>query len=160
MRETTESKGKTGNVGNIQNSDAYRTLKVEPKDTDRQFTSNNQYYGIGDSAAEKQMLYDDKYNATINEVKDILLKERRPTKTSVKLFNEIDNTNVQFNKIECDQANNRQTPNHSNVMNQIPSVNTIQVTKDRAIYNNDNRINPEILSPLNNNPYSQPLNVF
>ena len=160
MRETTESKGKTGNVGNIQNSDAYRTLKVEPKDTDRQFTSNNQYYGIGDSAAEKQMLYDDKYNATINEVKDILLKERRPTKTSVKLFNEIDNTNVQFNKIECDQANNRQTPNYSNVMNQIPSVNTIQVTKDRAIYNNDNRINPEILSPLNNNPYSQPLNVF
>ena len=50
----------------------------------KQYTSDKDYYGIGESAADKQMLYDDKYNATINEVKEILLKERKPTKTKCK----------------------------------------------------------------------------
>ena len=50
MRETTESKGKTGNVGNIQSADAYKSIDVNAKETDRQFTSDNQYFGVGDSA--------------------------------------------------------------------------------------------------------------
>lgn len=164
MRETTESKGKTGNVGNIQNSDAYKNIKVDMRTTDRQLTSNNQYYGVGDSAAEKQMLYDDKYNATINEVKDILLRERKPTKTSVKLYNELDNTNLNPNKskLECDQHNIRQTGNLGGVMNEIPTTDRINITKDRTVYRNDvsDRISPDILSAFNNNPYSQPLNSF
>jgi hypothetical protein len=160
MKETTESKGKTGNVGNIQGADAYKSIKVEMKDTDRQYTTDNQYYGVGDSVNTKQMLYDDKYNATINEVRDILLKERKPTKTSVKLFNQIDNMNVNHRKMECDQLNQRSTPNYGRIVNQIPNETIINNTRDRAIYKNDNRINPEILDPLKNNPYAKPLNVF
>ena len=34
------------------------------------------------------------------------------------------------------------------------------LTHDKFTYNNDNRINPDILSPLKNNPYAKPLNVF
>ena len=164
MRETTESKGKTGNVGNIQNSDAYKNIKVDMRTTDRQLTSDNQYYGVGNNVADKQMLYDDKYNATINEVRDILLKERKPTKTSVKLYNEIDNTHLNPNKSksECDQRNTRQTGNLGRIMNEIPTTERLNVTKDRAVYKNDisNRISPEILNAFNNNPYSQPLNAF
>ena len=160
MKETTESKGKTGNVGNIQGADAYKSIKVEMKDTDRQYTSDNQYYGVGESANTKQMLYDDKYNATINEVRDILLRERKPTKTSVKLFNQIDNMNVNHKKMECDQLNQRNTPNYGRIINEIPNENIINNTRERSIYKNDNRINPEILDPLKNNPYAKPLNVF
>ena len=164
MRETTESKGKTGNVGNVQNSDAYKNIKVDMRTTDRQLTSDNQYYGVGDSAADKQMLYDDKYNATINEVRDILLKERKPTKTSVKLYNEIDHTHLNPNKskLECDQHNTRQTGNLGRVMNEIPTTDRINITKDKPVYRNDasDRISPDILAAFNNNPYSQPLNSF
>jgi|TARA_B110000259_G_scaffold184338_1_gene231202 hypothetical protein len=164
MKETTESKGKTGNVGNLQNSDAYKNIKVDMKTTDRQITSDNQYYGVGGSAADKQMLYDDKYNATINEVRDILLKERKPTKTSVKLYNEIDNTHLNPNKskLECDQHNTRQTGNLGRVMNEIPDRDRINVTKDRTVYKNDasDRISPGLLDAFNSNPYSQPLNSF
>jgi hypothetical protein len=160
MKETTESKGKTGNVGNIQSSDAYKSIDVNAKDTDRQFTSDNQYFGVGESANDKQMLYSDKYNATINEVKDILLKERKPTKTSVKLFNQVDNMNVNHKKMECDQVNQRDTPNYGRITNQIPNSRHLNHTRDRFTYKNDSRINPEILSPLNNNPYAKPLNVF
>jgi len=164
MRETTESKGKTGNVGNIQNSDAYKNIKVDMRTTDRQLTSDNQYYGIGNNAADKQMLYDDKYNATINEVRDILLKERKPTKTSVKLYNEIDHTHLNPNKskLECDQRNTRETGNLGGIMNEIPTTERLNITKDRRVYKNDvsNRISPDILDAINNNPYSQPLNSF
>lgn len=160
MRETTESKGKTGNVGNVQSGDAYKSIEVNAKDTDRQFTSDNQYFGVGESANDKQMLYSDKYNATINEVKDLLLKERKPTKTSVKLFNQVDNMNVNHKKMECDQVNQRNTPNYGRINNQIPDSRNLNHTRDRFTYKNDNRINPEILSPLNNNPYAKPLNVF
>jgi hypothetical protein len=160
MRETTENSKRDGNIGNLQSSDAYKSINVNAKDTGRQLTSNNQYYGVGDSANDKPMLYTDKYNATINEVKEMLLKERRPTKTSVKVFNQVDNMNLNHKKIECDQANMRTTQNYGRIINQIPSTNNITNTKDRFIYNNDNRINPDILSPLKNNPYSKPLNVF
>ena len=115
---------------------------------------------VGDSANEKQMLYSDKYNATINEVKDILLKERKPTKTSVKLFNQVDNMNVNHKKLECDQLNQRNTPNYGRITNNIPNMERLNNTRDRFTYKNDSRINPEILAPLNNNPYSKPLNVF
>jgi hypothetical protein len=119
---------------------------------------------VGGSAADKQMLYDDKYNATINEVRDILLKERKPTKTSVKLYNEIDNTHLNPNKskLECDQHNTRQTGNLGRVMNEIPDRDRINVTKDRTVYKNDasDRISPGLLDAFNSNPYSQPLNSF
>lgn len=160
MKETTESKGKTGNVGNIQGADAYKSIDVQVKDTDRQYTSDNQYYGVGDSANQKQMLYSDKYNATINEVKDLLLKERKPTKTSVKLFNQVDNMNVNHKKLECDQLNQRNTPNFGRITNEIPNTHIINNTKERFVYKNDNRINPDILTPLKNNPYAKPLDVF
>ena len=155
IRETTESKGKTGNVGNLQQSDAYKTVKVDAKDTNKQFTSDNDYYGISGNSAEKQMLYDDKYNATINEVKEILLKERKPTKTSVKVFNQIENMNVTHKKIEQDQITTRENLNYNNIVHEIPSVNRINVTKDKNQYTNDYRFNSNMISQLQTNPYAK-----
>ena len=161
MKETTEDNDRDGNVGNVQGADAYKTTNTEAKDTDRQFTSNNQYYGIGDSATEKEMSYDDMYNATIDEVKDILFKNRKPTKTSVKLYNEIDNMNVNHKNMECKDISERDTNNYGRIASEIPSMNTEgDLTHNKYTYNNDNRINPDILSPLKNNPYAKPLNVF
>ena len=68
--------------------------------------------------------------------------------------------NVNHKKLECDQLNQRNTPNYSRITNDIPNLSSINNTKDRFVYKNDNRINPDILTPLNNNPYSKPLNVF
>lgn len=159
IRETTESKGKTGNVGNLQQGDAYKYIKVDAKDTNKQYTSDKDYYGIGESAADKQMLYDDKYNATINEVKEILLKERKPTKTSVKVFNQIDNMNLLHKKVECDQKQTRENLNYNNVHIETPTIDRMQVTKDKTVYKNDYRFEPNILSQLDTNPYARSINT-
>ena len=98
MKQTTHVNDYAG-VASDNMGAGYLTNPQNIPNTHRQFTSDNQYYGVGDSANEKQMLYSDKYNATINEVRDILLKERKPTKTSVKLFNQVDNMNVNHKKI-------------------------------------------------------------
>ena len=161
MKETTEDNDRDGNVGNVQGADAYRTTNTEAKETDRQFTSDNQYYGIGESDVKKEMSYDDMYNATIDEVKDILFKNRKPTKTSVKIYNEIDNMNVNHKNMACNDISERETYNYGRISNTIPTKETEgQLTHDKFTYNNDNRINPDILSPLKNNPYAKPLNVF
>lgn len=161
MRETTEDAKRYGNMGNIQSADAYKSIDVQMKDTDRQYTSDNQYYGGGDSSNKKQMLYSDKYNATINEVRDILLKERKPTKTSVKIFNQIDNMNINYKKLESDHRATRDTLNYGRIVNEIPSIENMNNNiKTKPVYRNDNRNSPDILSSLKSNPYAKPLNVF
>lgn len=159
LRQATERDSRLGHVG-YQKGDAYKTIKVEAPVTDRALTSNNQYYGIGDSKDEKQMSYDDKYNATINEVRDLLFKNRKPTKTSVKLYNEIDNMNVNHKKLESDAVIERDNMNYGRITNEIPTTNVVNLTNDRNEYKNDYRFNPEILTPLKNNPYNRPLDVF
>ena len=159
MRQTTESKGRNGNIGN-QKADAYKVADIKAKETDRQFTSDNQYYGIGDSKDEAETSRKDTDNADINQTKEILFKNRKPTKTGVKLYNEIDNTNITHKKLDSETIPSRQTHNFGNIRNEIPSTNNIQLTHNRNIYENENRINPNILSPLKNNPYCKPLNVF
>ncbi len=106
------------------------------------------------------MSYDDKYNATINEVRDLLFKNRKPTKTSVKLYNEIDNMNVNHKKLESDAVIERDNMNYGRITNEIPTTNVVNLTNDRNQYKNDYRFNSEILSPLKNNPYNRPLDVF
>jgi hypothetical protein len=159
LRQATEKDSRLGHVG-YQNADAYKTVKVEAPVTDRALTSDNEYYGVGDSKDEKQMSYDDKYNATINEVRDILFKNRKPTKTGVKVYNEIDNMNVNHKKLESDNVIQRDNMNYGRITNEIPTTNVMNITQDRNQYKNDYRFNPEIMAPLKNNPYNRPLNVF
>ena len=159
LRQSTENKTRKGNVG-YQGADAYKFIKVVPKDTDRQFTSDIQYYGVGDSKDDKEMSRENMENADINETRDILLKNRKPTKTSVKLFNEIDNTNITHKNLDKDSIAERSTHNYGKIINTISTTNNINLTKDKFIYKNLDRINPEILSARNTNPYAKPLNVF
>ena len=159
LRQSTEKDSRLGHVG-YQNADAYKIVKTEAPVTDRALTSDNQYYGISDSKDEKQMSYDDKYNATINEVRDILFKNRKPTKEGKKVFNEIENMNVNHKKLESDRVIQRDNMNYSNITNEIPVKNNINLTQNKNQYKNDYRFNPEIMSPLKNNPYNRPLNVF
>jgi len=159
LRQSTEKDSRLGHIG-FQNSDAYKNVKVEAPVTDRELTSDNQYYGIGNSKNEKEMSYSDKYNATINEVRDILFKNRKPTKSSVKVFNEIDNMNVNHKKIENDNVIQRENNNYDKITNEIYEKNNINITQNRNQYKNDYRYNSEIISSLKKNPYNTPLNVF
>lgn len=159
LRQATEKDSRLGHIGN-QKADAYKFVKVEAPITDRALTSDNEYYGVGDSKDEKQMSYDDKYNATINEVRELLLKNRKPTKTSVKVFNEIDNMNVNHKKLESDRVIQRDNMNYGRITNEIPTTNLINTTQNRNQYKNDYRYNPEIIGQLKNNPYNRPINIF
>ena len=159
LRQATEKDSRLGHVG-FQSSDAYKVVKTEAPVTDRALTSDNQYYGVGDSKDEKQMSYDDKYNATINEVRDILFKNRKPTKEGKKVFNEIDNMNVNHKKLESDNVIQRDNMNYGRITNEIYTKSNINTTQDRNEYKNDYHFDPEILAPLKNNPYNKSIGAF
>tara|TARA_B110000259_G_scaffold187915_1_gene243984 strand:- start:5 stop:1648 length:1644 start_codon:yes stop_codon:yes gene_type:complete len=159
LRQATEKDSRLGHVG-FQSADAYKVVKTEAPVTDRALTSDNQYYGVGDSKDEKQMSYDDKYNATINEVRDILFKNRKPTKEGKKVFNEIDNMNVNHKKLESDNVIQRDNMNYGRITNEIYTKSNINTTQDRNEYKNDYHFNPEILAPLKNNPYNKSISAF
>tara|TARA_B100000780_G_scaffold238_1_gene198 strand:+ start:163 stop:1806 length:1644 start_codon:yes stop_codon:yes gene_type:complete len=159
LRQATEKDSRLGHVG-FQSADAYKVVKTEAPVTDRALTSDNQYYGVGDSKDEKQMSYDDKYNATINEVRDILFKNRKPTKEGKKVFNEIDNMNVNHKKLESDNVIQRDNMNYGRITNEIYTKSNINTTQDRNEYKNDYHFDPEILAPLKNNPYNKSISAF
>lgn len=163
---TEEGQRQFGNVagGVHQKGDGYDNTVFDAKDTDRALQAyDSAYTGTAQSANDKPMSYADKKNAVINDVKEVLLVNRKPTKTSVKLYNEIDFTNLNHKKLECDYANYRQTQafNHSQGYDrQTPNTQQVNLTSQKEEYRQLNRINPEILSPLGRNPYAKPLNVF
>jgi hypothetical protein len=166
VKQTTEEAERVyGNIAGsaLQKGDGYDNTEYDAGETNRGLqTSDSAYAGTATSASNKPMSYSDKKNMVVNDVKEILLKGRKPTLTGVKVYNEIDNTNLTHKKIECDQHNYRQTPsfNTSGMETETPQQSQKNLTTHRNDYRELNRINPDILSPLGSNPYAKPLNVF
>ena len=147
-------------VATRQNADAYKTTKYEAKSTQKQFVSDNDYYGTASSAYEKKQMskeYID--NAVIRDRKEQTLHGREPTKTGVKVAVNGDMVNLDVKKPECDFLTQRETMNADRqTRSAIPTLEQINFTKDRKLANNPNdRLDPSLLKPLKENPYTQSL---
>ena len=140
--------------------EGYITNEYDAKDTQKQFLSDIEYFGIADSAEEnKQMSYDDMYNATITERKETTLFGREPTQTGKKVFNDCINV-AEPKKRECDTRAERLQNNRDRIYNEPVHIDDDTITKSKRTYDveMDTRLDPILLTAFKDNPYTHPLN--
>lgn len=137
----------------------YLVNKYKAKNTHKQFTSDYEYKGTAKHSTPNSMSYADKYNARTNPNKEEVSKGRNPTKSGVKMAIGKDRFNHQTRKIEGDIINIRE-PSSERVYEIGPQKNGCGLTRAKDKLSEDvnrERINPDNLKPLRENPYAKPL---
>jgi hypothetical protein len=149
-------------IADKEGGDGYKVANVDMKTTHKQFTSDHEYFGQAeDTQAKRPTSYEDIYNATISEVKELLLQGREPTSTNVKLNQGKEAIRVESRKILCDPIAARESPNAGPLtggsivgVEQAPNM-----TRQRQVYMMDDRVDANILTSLSTNPFVISKNV-
>jgi hypothetical protein len=137
----------------------YLASNYKAKNTHKQFLSDYEYKGHAAGSVERAMSYSDKYNARLNPNKEEISKGRAPTQNSVKLAAGQDHVNISHRKLESDQINIRE-PAENKVYDAPPQKNSCGLTTIKDKLPEDvqrERIDPDLLNPFKNNPYTQSL---
>ena len=137
----------------------YLTNPKNAPNTNKQFTSDIEYTGVADSINDKPKSYNKYYCATLNETKEKVSIGRVPTKNSVKMPVGQSDLNVEVKKLQSDVFNIRDNY-RDKTYNLIGNIHENSVTKDKIQLSNNiilDRVNPDILSAFNNNPYTKSL---
>jgi hypothetical protein len=164
IKETNIHDTRVGNINRavLENGDAYTVTEYDAKPTNKQFLSDNEYTGIASSANDKPMSYSDIYNASLNQVKEELIKGRSPTNTSVKLNIGEEDINMEIRKIEADELNPHEG-NKNKLYQNIPTNIPCNITTDKVSLSNqinDDRLDGTLLDAFKNNPFTQSLNSY
>jgi hypothetical protein len=145
-------------VARNEKGEGYLTNEYDAKDTQKQFLSDIEYFGVADSTDKKQTSYEDMYNASITENKEVTLFGREPTQTGRKVFNDSVNM-APPRKQQCDNRSARAQNNSDKVYNAIPSFDAETLTRTRKNFDieQDSRLDISLLDAFRDNPYTQPL---
>lgn len=134
----------------------YQTNEYDARNTQKQFLSDNDYFGTAASATDKkQTIYDTMYNAHITPNKEVTLVGRDPTQTGAKDFvGKEGYDNLVHHKMEADYKSARETPNVDRLYNEIPSINDLDPTKMKKMYEqpSNQRLDINILKSTLDNP--------
>ena len=161
VKQTTLDDSRNGFVG----SSITRVPKERLKDTARatkKQTTNFEYNGNAGSYLPGSMATDKFYRADLNPNKEIIAQGRAPTTENTKLTNGMDTLNVDIKKIENDYFNHR-INNADKVYQVIPTDDTCEYTQEKDTLDNvklADRLDPEMLDPFKQNPYTQSLASF
>lgn len=163
IRETTEDNRYLGGVGNgqLQSGKAYMTSNFEAKNTNRQFTSDNDYTGNAIANSKKTRSYNDAYNARTNENKEKVSKGRRPMGGGPRLGHQ--EINVEVKKMDEDRVNQYSAmPGGTigNIYNPNAISSMTQTSERNYLPQNDTRLDTDILDALKRNPLAQSLNSW
>ena len=120
--------------------------------TNKQFTSDNEYTGAAEGM-DKQMSYEDIYNATFNEIKEDVAKGRVPTAVGAKEFADSKSVNMQMCKTERKETRN----SNSVTINLGSNQNSCGITRFKPTYKEDDRNSADLVTAFKNNPYTQSL---
>lgn len=147
-----------------QGGDGYTVVQDAsvPRLTQKETITDNEYYGgIGDQTTHKQMSYDDAYNATFDELKEELevMAGREPTQSSVKVATGMEDIVMQTRKLECDN-DTRSVGNADHVVNVPLDSHLLTLTKGRHEYEEDDRLDIDILDAFKDNELTQPLDSY
>jgi hypothetical protein len=155
-KQTTSNNDYTG-IANKEDSNGYISSNFDAKTTNKETTSNNEYIGTigGDN---KPMSYDDIYNATFNEIKEVISEGRIPSNEGPKNSVNSDDITLQINK---NQYTDDRTPNFTNINSVLPTKDMINLTQenDNSLINEimeqqKNRNDGTILKQLDDNKYN------
>jgi ribosomal protein L21E len=146
IRETTEDSKYIGGVGNVhtQSGKGYMTTNVEAKNTNRQFTSDNDYT--------------DAYNARTNENKERVAKGRCPMGGGPRLGHQ--EINIEVKKMDEDRVNQYAVMKTSTIGNTFnPGAHSLMtVTSERNYLPQDDiRLDADLLEAYKRNPLTHSL---
>jgi hypothetical protein len=133
----------------------------EPENTTKDTTLFD-YTGIGGGYYKGEMDKLSYQNAETNPTKEIISQGREPTLNNVKLSNGMDMVNMEINKLDHDYKNHRLN-SVEKVYQNIPEENNGDLTSMKDRLNDESiasRIDPKLLNPFKNNPYTQSLESF
>ena len=161
VKQTTLDSDRNGFVGSSITTVPEERLQDSVRATKKQ-TTNYEYNGNAGSYLPGSMSNDQFYRADLNPNKEIISQGREPTPVNTKLSNGVDILNVDIKKIENDYFNPR-INNLDKVYQEIPTDNTCEYTQDKDTLDNvklSDRLDPNMLDPFRENPYTQSLASF
>jgi len=158
MKETTIAETQ-GNIDRLEGMGDYVNDYVA-RNTQKQFISDNDYYGVSASSYNKKEVSKEAINnAIISESKEVTLFNREPTKEGKKVANGGECISLAHKKMECDITAARATGNADRIIGQLtPDITQLNITKDKTFYQvPDERLDPSLLNAFHDNPYTQSL---
>ena len=161
VKQTTLDTDRNGFVGSSITTVPEERLQDTVRTTKKQ-TTNFEYNGNAGSYLQGSMSNDQFYRADLNPTKEIISQGREPTPVNTKLTNGMDTMNVDIKKIESDYFNPR-INNLDKVYQEIPTDNTCEYTQEKDTLDNvklSDRLDPNMLDPFKDNPYTQSLASF
>ena len=163
IKETNIDNNREGNVGALeQTGKGYLTNPQTAPPTNKETTSNIDYYGTAGAYDERPKSYAADYNMRQNTMKEPLEVGREPTPQGTKVANGSDTINLDINKLDSDYINLREVA-QTKIYPSMPTEVPCQVTSDKSTLDNNkiaNRIGGDLLNAFNKNPYTQPLNSY
>lgn len=154
IRETTqkESNGYDGNIGNKAKTSTYSHDSTDFAKTTERETQHTYYSGTGESIHDRPTDYTQIYNAELNELREGISKGREPTTTSVK----VGGIASQIGEVELSNGmeNTYLAPMESKVDTKLDSCD-INMTDNKKDNDPDDRLDPELIEVLRENPYER-----
>ena len=155
----------TGN-SQLPEEGAYQVTDVNAPNTNRQFTTDTEYSGIaGAGADEKPQSYMDIYNATIKSVREEVAVGRIPAAAGAN--HPVSGADIRMTTRKVGDLQNKHISERgvmsTKVYNSLPQKMDCSQTKDRESVPNKplaDRLDPNMLDPFRNNPYTQPLDSY
>lgn len=158
-KQTTIESNNNGYIKGVYEKSPYAYEKPE---TTMKDTTMFDYMGIAGGGEKGEMDKGNYMNAETNPTKEIVSQGRYPTLSNVKLSNGMDQVNMEINKLDYDYMNHR--VNSIDKVYQTPqndSNGEITTMKDRLEDTTiATRIDPSLLNPFKDNPYTQSLESF
>ena len=161
IKQTTLDDTRNGFVGSSITNVPKERLQDDVRATKKQ-TTNFEYNGNAGSYLPGSMATDQYQRADLNPNKEIIAQGRAPTTENTKLMNGMDTLNVDIKKIESDYFNPR-INNADKIYGEIPQDNTCEYTQEKDTLDNvklADRLDPGMLDPFKQNPYTQSLASF
>jgi hypothetical protein len=147
------------NNGNLVGDYKKRTAGYEVPETTTKDTIMYSYYGGGGGFMKEEMSDENYLNAETNPTKEIIAQGRYPVPEKTKLANGEDSINMEIKKIETDYFSHRQA-GLDKVYDEIPTKKSYEITTMKDRLDDESiatRIDPKLLNPFRNNPYTQTL---
>ena len=143
-------------------------LKVRPLDELKPTIKQGTMYdkkGIAGSYINEKVSRENYLNSETNANKEIISAgiNRSPTLSSTKIVNGVDTVNVNIKKIGTDYMTQYNT-GIDKIYDNYKPYSISELTTDKNNYKDAelllNQIDPELLNPFKNNPYTKPLNSY
>jgi hypothetical protein len=155
IREITEKDDHVGNVSGaqLQSGKGYITNKYDAKNTNRQFTSDNEYTGIANAADRKTRSYDDAYNARLNVNKEVVAEGRDQMSGGPRLGHQ--EICMETKKLDSDRVNRYsavKTGTIGNMFNPKSVTRSTHTSERNYLPQDDTRLDVDILEALKRNP--------